>query len=242
MQLECALTTFPLGELLDLCVRAGVAGAVEVDTPQGCHRVFVRSGRIYHAESPRQVGFDAFWPLFSLADGQFRFRHGLNSREHTIDERPSALIGRARRLAAEWQTICPTIASFDVVPELLVPEDLPTVRLDEEHWTVLSLADGVRTIREIAGEAFVEPIDACRILVRLHQRGLVRLERERTRQSPAAATPDQPAVVGATGELRDASYFARLLPAQQVTGAFELGPMNERKAQVDAILRVLGTR
>lgn len=243
MQLECALRTFPLHELLDLCIRTVITGAVEVDTPAGCHRVFLRGGRIYHAESPRDRGFDALWPLFEITDSQFRFRSGLSSPDRTIDERSTILLQRAERVAAEWRAIRPMIASLDVMPQLVVPEDMEMVTIDEELWAVLCLADGVRTIREIAAEASIEPIDACRILVRLHRRGLMRLDQQRRYDARTLLARIKPAAV-ASEEPADASFFTRLLAAlppealQRPDLAAAAQPP-DHLPQVDAIMRLL---
>jgi hypothetical protein len=239
MQLECALHTFPLRELLDLCIRSLITGAVEVETPAGCHRIFVRAGRIYHAESPTETGFDAIWPLFELADAPFTFRAGLSSHERTIDERPARMLLRAQCMASEWKTIRPVIASLDVVPHLVVPENIEAVKVDEEHWTTLCLADGVHTIREIAAEAGVEHVDACRILIRLYKRGLVRLDQQRPR-TPIAPLRPKPSLLQASNHEGAASFFARLLADLPADGMpKENTHASERAAQVDSIVRLL---
>jgi hypothetical protein len=243
MQLECSLSTFPLRELLELCIRSMITGAVDVDAPDGSYRVFVRGGRIYHAESPSETGLDALWPLFDLTDGRFRFRAGLSSRERTIDERPASLLTRAQRLAAEWRTIRPAIASLDVVPQLVVPENIETVRIDEEYWTVLCLADGMRTIREIAAEAGVEHVDVCRVLIRLHKRGLVSLDRQRPREPRLSTRLKQPLFQAAGDEANSSTFFARLLaalPPDQV--ATTTGAAGERAQQIDAIVHMLNAQ
>lgn len=241
MQLQCNFSTFPLRDLLDLCVRSMIAGAVEVDAPAAVHRVFVRAGRIYHAEGPREKGFEALWPLFELTDTAFHFRAGLSSPEHTIDERAPSLLARAQRTAGEWKAFRPVIASLDVVPRLIVPEDADMVKIDEEHWSILCLADGIRTIREIAVEAGVEHVDACRTLLRLHKRQLVRLDHQRRWDARlTAAEPRQPLFYAAPQESGNDAFFARLMaaipPDQLQDGARE---GQERSAQVEAIINIL---
>ncbi len=243
MQLECALTTFPLRELLDLCVRSLITGAVEVEAPAGFHRVLVQGGRIDHAESPRECGFDALWPLFELADAPFRFHAGLSSPERTIDEHAPGLLARAQRIAAEWRSIRPIIANLDVVPQLVVPDTREMVRIDEEHWSILCLADGMRTVREIAAEVGVEAVDACRILLRLHKRGLVRLDQQGWGDLHRIASRLKPPLsFGSSQEASAASYFARLaaLPVEHANGG--VMQSSERAAQVEAIVRLLGSR
>ena len=243
MQLQCNFSTFPLRDLLDLCVRSVITGAVEVDAPAGVHRVFVRAGRIYHAEGPRETGFEALWPLFELSDAPFHFRAGLSSHERTMDERAPSLLARAQRTAGEWKAFRPVIASLDVVPQLIVPDDIATVKIDEEHWSILSLADGLRTIREIAVEAGIEHVDACRTLLRLHKRQLVRLDQQRRWDARlTAAQPRQPLFYAAHQEAGNASFFARLMaaiPPEQFKD--DTGQDYERSAQVEAIINMLST-
>ena len=176
MQLEATLALFPLREVLELALQNLFAGAVEIEAPDGWHRVYLRDGRLYHAESSKESGFDALWPLFELSDAPFRLVVGITSSETTIVERPAALLMRAERLAAEWKSIRPVIAHLDVVPELAAPGQPRPVTINHEHWAIVALIDGARTIREILTEELLDHLWACKVLLRLHRLGLVHMQ------------------------------------------------------------------
>jgi hypothetical protein len=221
MQLEGFLSRFALRELLELSVISLVTGAIEVQAPAGVHRIFFVEGRCVHALSPDAQGFEALWPLFELQDAPFRFVAGCTTPERTITEPTPNLIDQAEALARQWSKIRPYIPSLDIVPEMVMPANGEQVRIYEEDWPILSGVDGSRTIAEVAHHAVLDPIEVCIGLIRLKYRGLVKLDRQRTRAAqPVAETKALSAGSRSSSKLKAAgapaqqqSFFARLLVA-----------------------------
>gem|GEM_PF-3799741 len=219
MQLEGSLSRFALRELLELSVASLVNGALEVQAPRGVHQLFFVEGECVHATSPDANGFDALWPLFELKDGTFRFVAGKTSRERSIALPTLELIEQAEALAHQWAKVRPYIADLDIVPQLTTPAEGEQVRIYEEDWPVLSCVDGTRTIAAIAQQALLDPLQVCIGLLRLKERGLLRLdqrrpaiEQARVEHSGPANTTHQPSLLTAPKKVhKPSSFFAKLL-------------------------------
>ena len=251
MQLDGFLSRFALRELLELSVASLVSGAIEVQTPSGTHRIFFKEGRCVHATSPDANGFDAIWPLFELDDAPFRFVAGCVAYEQTITEPTLQVIDQAEALARQWSTIRPHIPHLEVVPQLVTPSNGEHVRIYEEDWPVLSCVDGSRTIREIARAALLDPLEVCTGLLRLKERGLLTLNRQRAVAEPPAATPaaveSAPAPRATPAPRERASFFAKLLislpeadlPPVPAASANVIENVPEIPIEQDEILRLL---
>ncbi|MBV9788484.1 MAG: DUF4388 domain-containing protein [Chloroflexi bacterium] len=220
MQLEGSLSRFALRELLELSVISLVTGAVEVEAPAGTHRIFFVEGRCVHASAPDVQGFDALWPLFELKDAPFRFVAGHTCAERTINEPTPSIIDQAQALARQWSTIRPHIPHLDIIPELVTPANGEQVRIYEEDWPILSGVDGSRTVEEVANHAVLDPLEVCTGLMRLKERGLLKLSRRRTAPEPARTTQPTPLppaprafskLKPASAPAKPSSFFANLL-------------------------------
>ncbi|HEX6288604.1 MAG TPA: DUF4388 domain-containing protein [Herpetosiphonaceae bacterium] len=222
MQLEGCLSRFALRELLELCSNSLVTGAIEIQAPSGTHLIFFVEGRCVHASSPAAQGFDALWPLFELGDAPFRFVAGQTTPERTVVEPTPNVIDQAVALARQWSRIRPHIPDLDIVPEFVTPANGEQVRIYEEDWPILSGVDGSRTIAEVAHYAVLDPIEVCTGLLRLKERGLLRLSRGRaaveqvkaTKMLPPAPRPKPRLKAKAASQpAEQTSFFAKLLVA-----------------------------
>lgn len=220
MQLEGFLSRFALRELLELSIISLVTGAIEVEAPAGTHRIFFVEGRCVHASAPDAQGFDALWPLFELKDAPFRFVAGHTTAARTINEPTPSIIDQAQALARQWSTIRPHIPHLDIIPELVTPANGEQVRIYEEDWPILSGVDGSRTIEEVANHAVLDPLEVCTGLMRLKERGLLKLSRRRVASEPVKSEPTLlPPAPRALSRLKPASapakqqssFFANLL-------------------------------
>lgn len=219
MQLEGFLSRFALRELLELSIISLVTGAVEVEAPAGTHRIFFVEGCCVHASAPDAQGFDALWPLFELKDAPFRFVAGYTTAERTINEPTPSIIDQAQALARQWSTVRPHIPHLDIIPELVTPANGEQVRIYEEDWPILSGVDGSRTIQEVAHHAVLDPLEVCTGLMRLKERGLLKLSRRRaatepvkTESTPLPVTPRSISKIkSASAPAKQSSFFANLL-------------------------------
>jgi hypothetical protein len=209
MQLEGFLSRFALRELLELSIISLVTGAVEVEAPAGTCRIFFVEGRCVHASAPDAQGFDALWPLFELKDAPFRFVAGCTTTERTIHESTATVIDQAEALARQWSKIRPHIPHLDIVPELVTPANGEQVRIYEEDWPILSGVDGTRTIAEVAKHAVLDPLEVCTGLMRLKERGLLKLSRRRPAAEPLKLDPRH--LPAASAPAQPQSFFAKLL-------------------------------
>ena len=255
MQLDGRLSSFPLRELLELSSTSLVNGAIEVQAPSGVHHLFFVQGRLVHATGPDASGFEAFWPLFELKDGSFRFVVGAATRVCTIVAPLPELITQAETLAQQWARIRPLVPNLDIVPELVMQTKDDHVRIFEEDWPILSAVDGLRTIAEVARAARLEVLQVCVGLLRLRERGLVRFSHRRTASSSSASKAPgaarEPEAIGqaVSQPATRAGFFTKLLadlPAQlcepsalKLPAAPESPGLPPSTSEHDDILRLL---
>lgn len=214
MQLNGLLSCFSLRELLELSADSLITGALEIDAPQGRHRIYVVHGNCVHAAAPDAQGFDALWPLFALDDAPFRFVVGATSSITTLNEPLALLLAQAETLARQWRTQQQHIPSLDMFPRLAMPSGTEQVRIMEEDWRVLSRVDGSRTIVEISQDLAVMPLEVCQSLIRLLERGLVEISERPVEPLPRVAVHQPPTAARQPLEASVAAptpFFARLL-------------------------------
>lgn len=119
---------------------------------------------------------DAIFNLLQWDVGTFTFNEGvISSQEVGLSVSVENLIMESARRLDEWEVIQRKIPSLDVVVRLAQtpPEDTVEINIRPEEWTLLVLADGVRTVRDIAAATERAEFDACKIIYGLVTAGLL---------------------------------------------------------------------
>lgn len=169
MQLEGTLDQFPLDELIGLIVSTIVTGVLEIGGNNLIGRIFFRDGRMYHAETSDQSGFDALCRLFEEHDAPFCFTAASTSESVTLWNDVHALIAQAQQQAQQWQQVRRYVQNLNWIPVL---EDT----LQYQHASqspILAAVDGQRSIAEIADALGYVPLEIGLRLCELHEQGVI---------------------------------------------------------------------
>lgn len=137
---------------------------------------------------------DAIFSMLQWDVGAFEFlSNELAPQEIGLTVSVENLIMESSRRIQEWEVIRRKIPSLEVVVRMAPtpPEDAVEINIRPEEWTLLVLADGTRTVREIAGASERSEFDACKIIYGLVTAGLLDVASSATAvgavEAPAAA-------------------------------------------------------
>lgn len=119
---------------------------------------------------------DAIFNLLQWDMGNFSFQADETSpQEIGLSVSVENLIMENSRRLEEWEVIQRKIPSLDVIVRMspTPPEDVMEINIKPEEWTLLVLADGVRTVRDIAAATERSEFEACKIIYGLVTAGLL---------------------------------------------------------------------
>lgn len=119
---------------------------------------------------------DAIFNLLQWDRGNFAFEVNESSpQEVGLSVSVENLIMENSRRLEEWEVIQRKIPSLDVIVRMspTPPEDVMEINIKPEEWTLLVLADGIRTVRDIAAATERSEFEACKITYGLVTAGLL---------------------------------------------------------------------
>lgn len=119
---------------------------------------------------------DAIFSMLQWEVGTFDFLDGEDApQEVGLSVSVENLIMESSRRIQEWEVIHRKIPSLEVVVRMAPtpPEDAVEINIRPEEWTLLVLADGTRTVREIAAASERSEFDACKTIYGLVTAGLL---------------------------------------------------------------------
>lgn len=119
---------------------------------------------------------DAIFNLLQWDMGNFSFDvDEVSPQEIGLSVSVENLLMESSRRLEEWEVIQRKIPSLDVVVRMspTPPEDAMEINIKPEEWTLLVLADGIRTVRDIAAATERSEFEACKIIYGLVTAGLL---------------------------------------------------------------------
>lgn len=119
---------------------------------------------------------DAIFSMLEWDVGSFEFLSDERApQEVGLSASVENLIMESSRRIQEWEVIRRKIPTLEVVVRMapVPPEDTVEINIRPEEWTLLVLADGSRTVREIAGASERSEFEACKIIYGLVTAGLL---------------------------------------------------------------------
>jgi hypothetical protein len=176
MSFQGSIQELPVPDIIQLVSVSGKTGMFML--VRGTERgfIYLRNGRIVHAELGPHTGEEAVYALAIWSTGDFQFSPGKETETVTIEKTNTSLLMEAARRLDEWKRLSPAIASLDLVPEFVTAEDQEgQINLNTGQWLILSKIDGHRTLRVIAAACGLPVLDAARLLHDLVAAGLIRL-------------------------------------------------------------------
>lgn len=224
--------------------------------------LLVEQGIVTQKEIERQMRLQiesVVFELMSWREGFFSFEERPSAEMASVGEAriristESLLMEGARRID-EWSRIADKVPSLAVVPVLApVREDGQASQLDllPPEWEVLSMIDGGRDIRAIAGALGRGEFDVARVVYGLVTTGVVEVrnpDRSAAPEHGAAATPlvEQAGSALARGASEEALTAARSAlttdasnTRARLVAARALGALNRRTEAVDELRRAV---
>jgi hypothetical protein len=223
MTFQGSLAELHLPDIIQLVSVSGKTGVFRLT--EGSHEgeIYLRKGRIVHAELGDLMGEEAVYSLAIWREGEFRFDTGVPAPRQTIEKGNTSLLMEAARRLDEWRVLSRKIPSVDLVPEFVILENREgQINLNTMEWLLLSKIDGQRSLRAIAATAGLSVFDAAKLLYGLVATGLIRLRDSSVDQ--AASVPTAP------GASRAPALLTRLAHIRDECEAL-LGPSGESVVQ-----------
>ena len=175
------LELFALADVLRFVARSGATGAVNIYRPTDGGRVLLASGQVVGAVVDNTVApdtdgvVDAVMRLMDAGGGDFalELEPATGPTKQPVEDFLKA-VGRRR---AEWSKILASLGSLDGALQVtaLVPGGTSEITLTPLEWHIAVLADGRRSLRDIASDAGASEFAAAQALLAMSNAGLLSL-------------------------------------------------------------------
>jgi hypothetical protein len=167
-----------LTEILRVLTNAKQTGYLKMKDgdQEGC--VAIENGVILHARAGTDTGLHALFQFVSWRDGRYEFHERPMpadlSRDLAVYDPEVLLTGVAFKVD-ELALLYEAIPSLDSVLSFVGGEALGSVEVTSADLGLLALADGQRTVREIAAKANQGPMEIARHLAKFRLAGVLDL-------------------------------------------------------------------
>jgi len=187
MSFQGSLRELQLSDIVQLVSSSGKTGkfALHHDDEQG--DLYVKDGRIVHAQVAGVTGDEAVYILASWASGEFFFTPGAETDRVTVEKSNTRILMEAAHQQDEWRVLARKIPGLSAVPTLASPDAARPVTLSPGEWRQIVAIDGKKSIRELGRESGTSSFDVAKTLFGLVTAGLVEMRppaRERTPLEP----------------------------------------------------------
>jgi hypothetical protein len=193
MTFQGSLAELHLPDIIQLVSVSGKTGVFRLTGGPHGGEIYLKKGKIVHAELGELEGEEAVYSLAIWKEGEFRFDTAVAAPRQTIQKSNTSLLMEAARRLDEWRVLSRKIPSVDLVPEFVILENREgQINLNTMEWLLLSKIDGERSLRAIAGAAGLSVFDAAKLLYGLVATGLIRLKDSAGGGSPETSSPPPP--------------------------------------------------
>jgi hypothetical protein len=193
MSFQGSIQELPVPDIIQLVSVSGKTGMFML--VRGAERgfIYLKNGRIAHAELGGLDGEEAVYALAIWSTGDFQFTPGKETERVTIDKTNTSLLMEAARRLDEWKVLARKIPGVDHVPVLKTRDFGEPVTLSPPEWNLIIRVDGRKTVEELARATSSNSFDTAKILYGLVTADLVDMRsREAAAARPAAAPPAAP--------------------------------------------------
>jgi len=232
MSFQGSIQELPVPDIIQLVSVSGKTGMFMLMRGPERGYIYLRNGRIVHAEIGGLSGEEAVYALAIWATGDFQFTPGKESEATTIDKTNTSLLMEAARRLDEWKVLARKIPGVDHIPVLKPRELGEPVTLSPPEWNLVIRIDGRKTVEELARATGSNSFDTAKVLYGLVTSDLVDM-RPNTGARAAAAAPS-PAVAAPPAEAPAPRASVTPMPGATVSPA----PLGDEKK----ILMILCTR
>ena len=192
MSFQGSIQELPVPDIIQLVSVSGKTGMFMLVRGTERGYIYLRNGRIVHAELGGLSGEEAVYALAIWSTGDFQFTPGKENDSVTIEKTNTSLLMEAARRLDEWKVLGRKIPGVDAVPVLKPRELGEAVTLSPPEWNAVICIDGRRTVEEVARATGSNSFDTAKVLYGLVTADLVEMrarpaEAPRPAANPAAA-------------------------------------------------------
>ena len=194
MSFQGSISELPVPDIIQLVSVSGKTGMFLLLRGSERGSIYLRNGRIVHAEVDGVSGEEAVYALAIWSTGDFQFTPGKESETVTIDKTNTSLLMEAARRLDEWKVLARKIPGVDHIPVLKPRELGEPVTLSPPEWNLVIRIDGRKTVEELARATSSNSFDTAKVLYGLVTSDLVdmRAGNSAARTAPSADTPVPP--------------------------------------------------
>lgn len=210
----------PLADIIQLVGRSGKSGCFHVQQEARRARIYLKEGRLVHAETPSGEGLEALLEVAMWLDGRYHFEASSADVPTTLNRPNGSLLMAFGERMDEWRILSQKIPSLDLYPvSSLLPGELPE-GIGPREARLLAVATGYCSVSELAELAGRPALDLAKDLYGLVLAGLVAMKGIRSGRPPltedfaaAAAAPPEEALAPAEALPEPAPAVAPEAPA-----------------------------
>jgi hypothetical protein len=242
MSFQGSIQELPVPDIIQLVSVSGKTGMFML--VRGAERgyIYLRNGRIVHAEMGGVTGEEAVYALAIWSTGDFQFTPGKETETSTIDKTNTSLLMEAARRLDEWKVLARKVPDVDHVPVLKPRSMGEPVTLSPPEWNLVIRIDGRKSVEELSRATNSNSFETAKVLYGLVTGDLVDMRaRDATVRAAALAAAPSPASAAAPGPRPAppaAQAPARPGAASSAPGAPASGVLGDEKK----ILMILCTR
>ena len=187
MSFQGSIQELPVPDIIQLVSVSGKTGMFMLIRGPERGYIYLRNGRIVHAEIGGVSGEEAVYALAIWSTGDFQFTPGKESEATTIDKTNTSLLMEAARRLDEWKVLARKIPGVDHIPVLKPRELGEPVTLSPPEWNLVIRIDGRKTVEELSRATNSNSFDTAKVLYGLVTSDLVDMRPNAGR--PAAPAP-----------------------------------------------------
>jgi hypothetical protein len=190
MSVQGSIQELPVPDIIQLVSVSGKTGMFMLVRGGERGYIYLKNGRIVHAELGNLRGEEAVYALAIWSTGDFQFSPGKEIETATIEKTNTSLLMEAARRLDEWKVLARKIPGVDYVPLLKQREIGEPITLSPPEWNLITSIDGRRTVEELARAMGSNSFDTAKVLYGLVTADLVEMRtREAVARIAAAAAP-----------------------------------------------------
>jgi len=141
--------------------------------------IFLEMGNIVHAKTAYSVGEEAFLDIMAWRTGRATFESDMPPREKTIHIPTEDLLLNWSFKKQEWEKIRKVVPSPHAIFRISLHTSPEDKNIKGDQWSVLALANGIRTVLEIAKTLKCDELSVSKVIFQLVQTGLLEKAEER---------------------------------------------------------------
>jgi hypothetical protein len=195
MSFQGSIQELPVPDIIQLVSVSGKTGMFTLTRGAERGHIYLRDGRIVHAELGENAGEEAVYALAIWSTGDFQFTPGKETDILSIDRTNTSLLMEAARRLDEWKVLARKVPGVDSVP-VLKPRGMEAVTLSPPEWNLVIAIDGRKTVDELARATGSNSFDTAKILYGLVTADLVELRPREAAIRPATTPPRAAASAG----------------------------------------------